>query len=147
MMTPYLGRIGSLPRDAAARDARRVSARRNRGLLLIGTAAAFALAGAVGGSAAADVDPDLVRLMRFMALMKGAFLVVALAGAYWRLARPAAAWRTVVYIAGPALMAAGTVALWRMQEAGLAAGALHIGLVALVASALTDRDFIPALRR
>lgn len=145
--TQFPAQIGPHGLEGSTRATRPSAATVNRALLLVGTAGALAVAGGLNGAAAADVDPDLVRLMRFMALLKGAFLIVALAGAYWRLARPSAAWRTTVYVAGPALMAGGTVALWRMQDPGLAAGALHIGLFALVAAALTDRDFIPALRR
>lgn len=146
-ITPYATESGPLRREAAARDEQAVSARAKRAMLLLGLIAAFAIAGSIDGAAAAGADPDLVRLMRFMALLKGAFLLLAAVASFWRLARPAAAWRSLVYVAGPPLMAAGTVALWRMQDAGLAAGVLHAGLFALLAAALTDRDFIPALRR
>lgn len=146
-ITPSLVQTEPLDLDALARKRRAAATTINRAFLVLGMVAAFAVAGTVNGTAAQDLDPDLVRLMRFMALLKGAFLVVALAGSFWRLARPAPIWRTVVYVGGPALMAAGTVALWRMQDAGIAAAALHVGMFALLAAALTDRDFIPALRR
>lgn len=145
-ITPSLTQTDPLLPEAPARKGRTTAAARNRALLLLGTVAAVAVAGSLDGAVAHDPDPDLVRLMRFMALLKGAFLVVALVGGFWRLARPAPMWRTAVYVGGPAMMAAGTVALWRLQDAGTAAAALHIGLFALIATALTDRDFIPASR-
>lgn len=116
-----------------------------RVLLLAGTAVAIGLTASLG-AAATEADPDLVRLLRFMAALKGAFALIALGACYWRLARPAAAWREAVYVAGPALMAAGALGLWRMQAAGLAALLLHGGMFALLAAALTDAAFIPALR-
>lgn len=146
-MTPSLARVDLPTLDTSTTTRRRASVNVNRALLLLGTVTAFAVAGSLNDAVAHDLDPDLVRLMRFMALLKGAFLAVALAATFWRLARPASAWRTAVYVFGPAAMAAGTVALWRLQDAGMAAVTLHVGLFALVAAALTDRDFIPALRR
>ena len=62
-------------------------ARPRRSILLL--AAFLALAGSVGTSGQpAEAEPDLVRLLRFMALMKGVFALAALAACLWRLARP-----------------------------------------------------------
>lgn len=115
---------------------------RRRAVLALATAAALT-AGATLGTPAAGVEPDLVRLMRFMALMKGGFAALALAACWYRLARPAAPWRELVYLAAPALTAGGALALWRLAGPGLAAGVLHLGLLALLAAALTDGDFLP----
>jgi hypothetical protein len=105
-----------------------------------------ATAAAVRAPAAA-IDPDLARVMRFMALMKGGFALAAFAACLWRLARPAAAWRTAVYVVGPPLMAGGAIGLWALLSPALAAGALHLGLLAVLAAALTDADFLPDLMR
>ncbi|GJE57818.1 MULTISPECIES: hypothetical protein [Methylobacterium] len=119
-----------------------------RGLLLVVTASALALAVVLGpGTASSTVEPDLARLLRYMALLKGLFAGIAFSFGYWRLARPAALWREVVYVVGPGVMAGAALCLWQLQSAGLAAAGLHIGLFALVAAALTDRDFIAGLRR
>jgi len=88
-------------------------------------------------------DPDFLRLMRFMAAIKGGFALAALAACLWRLARPATSWRTVVYVAGPPLMGVGAFALWALRDPGLAALGLHLGLFAVLAAALTDPDFVP----
>ena len=146
-ITPSLAQTDAVTLGALTRKQRTTATTINRAFLVLGTVAAFAVAGTLNGSVTHDIDPDLVRLMRFMALLKGVFLVVAWVGSFWRLARPAPIWRTVVYVVGPSSMAAGTVALWRLQDAGIAAAALHVGMFALLAAALTDRDFIPALRR
>jgi hypothetical protein len=114
-------------------------------LVLVFVAAVAAAAGL--GAGQDGVEADLARLLRFMALLKGLFAGAALAAAWWRLARPARSWRGLVYAAAPGLMAGGAVALWRGVEAGSAALALHLGLFAFLAAALTDRDFIPDPRR
>ncbi|MER2269397.1 hypothetical protein [Methylobacterium oxalidis] len=122
----------SAPRDRRGRRATMV------GLALAAPAAAFAL-----GGAPSEIEPDLARLIRFMALLKGGFALAALLVCLWRLARPAAPWREAVYLAAPALMAGGAAALWQMQVVGPAALALHAGLFAFLAAALTDPDFFP----
>ncbi|SEP07999.1 hypothetical protein SAMN02799625_04600 [Methylobacterium sp. UNC300MFChir4.1] len=91
---------------------------------------------------AAPVDPDLVRVIRFMALLKGGFALAALAGCFWRLGQPAG-WRSAVYVAGPPLMALGAGGLWSLRDPGLAALGLHLGLFAVLAAALTDREALP----
>ena len=121
---------------------------RDRTLLVLSTLAMLALAATLGsGAAASTVEPDLARLLRFMAVLKGVFAVVALVVCYWRLARPTAAWREIVFVGGPGLMAAGALCLWNIQSAGLATAGLHVGMFALLAAGLTDEAFIPALRR
>lgn len=119
-----------------------------RAALVLLTVATLAGAGAVAVQAPPTrLDPDLVRVIRFMAAIKGGFALAALAACFWRLARPAQAWRTVVYVAGPPSMAAGAIVLASLHSPGLAAAAVHLGLFALLAAALTDRDFIPDLPR
>lgn len=93
----------------------------------------------------ADIDPDFVRVLRFMAAMKGGFALAAFAACYWRLARPAAPWRTALYVAAPPIMVAGAAGMWSLQHLGASALGLHLGFVAVLAAALTDRDFLPQL--
>lgn len=126
----------------------RVGGTGRRTLLVLSTLAALALTAGLNATApTTDVAPDLVRLLRFMALLKGVFALAALAACFWRLARPATLWREAVYVAGPGLMAAGAICLWHVQSPGIAATVLHLGLFALLAAALTDEALIPALRR
>lgn len=129
---------------------------RGRGIADLGGRTALALATlafVTGGvalatlAAPAEIDPDLARLLRFMALLKGAFAFAGFAAGYWRLARPAAPWRSAVYILAPGLMAGGAIGLYGLQAAGLSTLVLHAGLLGMLAAALTDRDFIPDFPR
>ncbi|MGT2488102.1 hypothetical protein ACU4GA_23585 [Methylobacterium oryzae CBMB20] len=54
-----------------------------------------------------------------------------------------AGWRSAVYVAGPPLMALGAAGLWSLRDPGLAALGLHLGLFAILAAALTDREALP----
>lgn len=112
-------------------------------LVLLTLVALLGVGAAVVRAPAAPVDPDLARVIRFMAALKGGFALATLAGCFWRLARPAAAWRTAIYVAGPPAMAAGALALGTLHSPGLAAAALHLGLLGVLAAALTDPDFVP----
>jgi hypothetical protein len=125
----------------------RVSA--SRALLVAATCAALALVALAPSDVRPDVvEPDLALVLRWMAAIKGGMAGLALAACFWRLARPAASWRLAAYLVGPPLMAAGSLALWRLQALGLAAAGLHLGLFALLLAAATDVHFIPAsLRR
>jgi hypothetical protein len=139
-------RAVALPLVAPAQSSRPLYvARPQRAILLI--AAFLALAGASVLGQPAEAEPDLVRLLRFMALIKGAFAVAALAAGLWRLGRPVAGWRAAAYTLAPALMAGGALALWRLVWPGPASLGLHLGLLAFLVAALTDRDFIPWPRR
>lgn len=119
----------------------------NRAFLLAATCAALAVAALATSEARPDeIEPDLVQVLRGMAAIKAGFAGLALVCCFWRLSRPAASWRIVAYVLGPPLMAAGALALWRLEGVGLAAIGLHVGLFAVLAAAGTDADFI-MLRR
>ena len=128
--------------DAAAPAAGRMGPAR-LALVLLTAAAVLGTAAVALRAPAVPVDPDLARVIRFMAAIKGGFALAALAAGFWRLARPAAPWRTVVYVAGPPAMAGGALALGTFHSPALAAAVLHLGLLAMVAAALTDPDFLP----
>ena len=139
-----LARLG-LP---AAADCASGRSRSARGALVLLTAAAVLGAGALAArDPGAALDPDLVRVLRFMALIKGGFALAAFAGCFWRLARPAGPWRMPIYVVGPPLIAAGAIGLWSAQALPIAAAGLHLGLLALLAAALTDPRFLPDLAR
>jgi hypothetical protein len=112
-------------------------------LVLLTAAALLGTAAVAVRAPAVPVEPDLARVIRFMAAIKGAFALAALAGCVWRLARPAVPWRTAIYVAGPPAMAAGALALGTLHSPGLAAAALHLGLFGVLAAALTDSEFLP----
>ena len=125
--------------DATAIPARSAADLGPRPWLVLGVAAAL-VAGAIGVARApgSAIDPDLVRVIRAMALIKGGLAALALGACWWRLGRPVAGWRVLAYVAGPPLMAGGAVALWSLQSVGAAALGLHLGLFGLLAAGLTD---------
>jgi hypothetical protein len=112
-------------------------------LVLLTAAAVLGTAAMAVRSPATPVEPDLARVIRFMAAIKGGFALAALVAGFWRLARPAAPWRTAIYVLGPPAMAGGALALGTLHAPALAAASLHLGLLAVVAAALTDPDFLP----
>jgi hypothetical protein len=138
MQTGATTDIGAMAPSAGGRVSRA------RWVLALATALAVAAGATVvaAGDGAAH-DPDFVRLMRFMAAMKGGFALAALAACFWRLGRPAVAWRRVAYVAGPPLIGVGAAGLWALRDPGFFALGLHLGLFAVLAAALTDPDFVP----
>ena len=107
------------------------------------SAIAVIVAGAVGLSfalgdapatsrAVADAGPELTRLLRFMAVIKGGFALGALSAVLWRLGSDVSPGRFVTYGACCAVMAAGPGLIWAMAHVGLGALLLHGGLVALL---------------
>ena len=119
-----------------------------RPVLVLSVAVAL-VAGTIGVVRApvATIDPDLVRVIRCMALIKGGLALAALAACFWRLGRPAAGWRRFAYVAGPPSMLGGAVALWTLHGVGLAALGLHLGLFGVLAAGLTDPAFFDGWRR
>lgn len=119
-----------------------------RAVLIVGVLVSIALAQAVAATPATPgVDADLLRLMRGMALIKGAFAAIAAVVCYWRLARPMPAWRASAYVGGTWVMAAGAVAIWHMRDLAVASIGLHAALFGLVFLALADPDFFAAPSR
>jgi hypothetical protein len=114
------------------------------GVTLLAAAGVLAL---VPDAPAVRTDADLARLMRAMAVVKALLVAIAAAGVWWRLDRPAVAWRLGAYLALPALAAAATAAMWRMVVPGTIAVLLHAAGLALVVVAWRDPDLFPARRR
>ncbi|MCJ2098027.1 hypothetical protein [Methylobacterium sp. E-046] len=133
----------AFPAQARVRDRARARGRPARRALVGLTAVALLASAAIATAPAAFVEPDLARVIRFMALIKGGFALAALAGCFWRLARPAGTVRTAIYVAAPPAMAAGALALGSLHSPALAAAGLHLGLLAVLAAALTDSEFLP----
>lgn len=117
---------------------------RLRPVLVMATLLTGVAAGAwVAATPAPPVDPDLARLIRFMALVKAGLAANALAACHWRLARPARAWRAAAYVAGAPLMVVGVILLWSLCGPGLGVLGFYLGLLAVLATAFTDEDFFP----
>jgi hypothetical protein len=108
-----------------------------RGILLLviaAAAAAGAMAAAAPASslAAAHAGADLIRLLRFMAVLKAAIAVTAAAAVFWRLGAAITLPWFAIYAAACASMAAGPGLIWAMVHVGLGAALLHGGLLAVI---------------
>jgi peptidoglycan/LPS O-acetylase OafA/YrhL len=122
----------SIPWSPSSPAARGRSRAALAAVVLVAAAAGFA-AGAWGGpAAAAQAEPDLVRLMRFMAGVKALLAFGAAAAVVWRLGAPVTALRLAAYATAAAAMAAGPGLIWGMTHVVAGSVLLHGGLVATV---------------
>ncbi len=117
---------------------------RSRGLradagraVLVGAAGLAGVAGFLAGGGGAG--SDLLVLMRFMAGVKGAMAVGAVALLWWRMGAPVGRGTAAAYVGATAVMAAGPGLIWNMQHVALGAMAVHGGLSALMVAAWVDR--------
>ena len=121
-------------RRAGRAGARPLGAR----LALVGAVAgAGALGFLLGGESAAG--SDLLVLMRFMAGVKAAMALGAVALVWWRMGAPMGRGMAAAYVVAAAVMAAGPGLIWDMQHVALGAVAVHGGLSALMVSGWLDR--------
>ena len=108
--------------------------------------ARLALLGAVAGAGALGVlaggdaaGSDLLVLMRFMAGVKAAMALGAVALVWWRMGAPMGRGMAAAYVVSAAVMAAGPGLIWDMQHVVLGAVAVHGGLSALMVAGWLDR--------
>jgi hypothetical protein len=109
------------------------------------TLAALAAAAGLLATGPALVDPELVMLLRFMAVLKAAMAIGALVLVAWRLRRPAGPALAASGIASVAFMAAGAGLIWSLGHVALGAVLFHAGLFTLLVAAW--RDGLPWPRR
>ena len=129
-------RAGTLSRTPLER-LRRLTPRLSRSLMALIVIGAIGLSFALPDASAtsravANAGLELTRLMRFMAVIKGAMAVGAAAALFWRLGSDVSFERFAAYGACCAAMAAGPGLIWGMAHVGLGALLLHGGLIALV---------------
>lgn len=145
----------AVPRPAAERlGAVRPAEAPRAGLTPLGTRAllhvgAVAAAGAslwLGPRRGVIPDADLAWLLRMMAVLKGALLLIGLAILDWRLRRPAPAAYRAGYLGLAWLAAASVATLWRLSALGTTTLVLHAAGAALIVLACLDREFIPRAR-
>ncbi len=110
-----------------------------RAALVAGTLVAITLAAALAQpSAALLADADLAFLLRGMAAIKAALVLLALALIGWRLGRPTAPAVAALYLLGAWLMAGATVLVWQLSAIPAAALAFHAGEITLLLVAWRD---------
>jgi hypothetical protein len=79
-------------------------------------------------------------MLRFMAMVKAATALAAVAIIGWRLGFAASPTLAAMYIAAAALMAAAPLPIWQIAQAGLGAGLFHAGVLLAVIALFADRD-------
>ncbi len=92
------------------------------------------------GSPAAylEADPDLARLLRGMALVKAAAVVVGLAAVYWRLGWRVRGWHTGAYLATAWILTGSTMLVWQLTWIPAAAVLFHAALIGLLVTGWRD---------
>ena len=106
---------------------------------LVAAVAGAGALGFVGVGGDGGAGSDLVVLMRFMAGVKAAMALGAVALVWWRMGAPVGWGTAAAYVAASALMAAGPGLIWDMRHVGLGAMAVHGGLSALLVVGWLDR--------
>ena len=84
-------------------------------------------------------DPELLVLLRFMAVVKAAMAMVAMALVAWRLNGPVRPATALIYVAAVSSMAAGAGLIWQLEHVAAGAVMVHGGLVAAAVLAWFDR--------
>jgi hypothetical protein len=126
-----------------AAEQRRADAYRLRLTLVLAVfvSAAALLALTLALSPLPQQEPDLVRLLRGMVLIKGAIGLAAAALVWWRLGRPIEHGLAVRYIA-PLCLSAGAVAwLWGLHLIPLGSALFYLGLVGIYLGGRSDPLF------
>ena len=107
-------------------------------LALVGAVAgAGALGFLVGGDAAGS---DLLVLMRFMAAVKAAMALGAVALVAWRMTAPMGRGTAAAYVGATAVMMVGPGLIWDMQHVAYGAMAVHGGLSLVLLVGWLDRE-------
>jgi hypothetical protein len=129
--------LGFIPRDASTRPRSAAIARRLALVIACGTA--IVVVAALGDpSALVARDPELALLLRGMATIKGVLALVAIAIVAWRLGQPLAPSHAIAYVAGCAVIAASTVAIWQLSFIVPAAASFHAAGLMLLFLAWRD---------
>ena len=112
---------------------------RPRTLLLAGSALLLAAPLAFVEPAAgwAD-DPELFRLLRGMAVLKGILAALAFAAVWWRLGRTLGAHLTATYVGSVCVMALATGLIWQLTALPAASALFHGATIALLVAAWRD---------
>jgi len=130
---------GTLVHEAVAGEATPVRtgsaahALRWRVLVLAGCACAVAMAAWLGDPAQRlAADPELARLLRGMALIKGLLALGAVSLVTWRFGRPVAPGVAVVYVVGCWWLAAAAMLVWQLTVIPFAALGFHAAEISML---------------
>lgn len=133
--------VSALPFEARRASAPRLARRVDRVLLLYAAtagAAALGLTLAARGAAPEGIERPLVLLLRFMAVVKAAMALGALALTHWRVRRPISPAIASGYVGAIAAMLVATGVIWSLRHVGFGAVLFHVGLFAFLGLAWKD---------
>ena len=127
---------GQARAQSGGRDAGRTG---QRTLLLMGSALLLAAPLAFFEPAAhwAD-DPELFRLLRGMAGLKGVMVAIAFTAVWWRLGRELAPRLASTYVGGVWAIALATGLIWQLTAVPTASALFHGAIIALLVAAWRD---------
>ena len=108
-------------------------------LALVGAAGVAGVLGFIGGGDG-GAGSDLMLLMRFMAGLKAAMALGAVALVAWRMGAPMGRGTMAAYVVATAVMAVGPGLIWNMQDVACGAMVVHGGLSAIMLIAWRDRQ-------
>ncbi len=111
---------------------------------VLALATGFLVGHNTGPDHALATDPDLVRVLRFMAAVKGLMAAAAWWAADWRLRQPARARTAFAAVVACALMAVGPGLIWGMQHVLFGGLSTYAGLALLLAVGWADRANVRA---
>lgn len=109
-----------------------------RSLFALALAFSAAAAFALSGSGAAQTEPELARLLQFMALVKGLLSVGLGALLIWRVGHPTAPRFNLAYLTCGAMLFASPGVIWNLQHVVAGALLFHGGLFLLLGAAALD---------
>ena len=110
-----------------------------RALLLAACAVTVGAAATIGDPAPAlRADGELAFLLRGMACIKALIVLAALAALLWRFGQPIGTPLALGYTAAAALSAGAAMLVWQLSWVGAAAGAFHVGELAMLLLAWRD---------
>ena len=107
--------------------------------------AGLASAALADRAATAGVEPELVLLLRGMAVLKAGLALAAVALAFWRFGRPVSTRAAAGYVVGVSSLVAASVLIWLLSFIASAAIAFHVGALGLLV--LAWREGRTAMRR
>jgi hypothetical protein len=111
-----------------------------RAFLIVGCALAIGAATWVSEpSGYLQADPALARLLRGMALIKGAAVLGAVLAVHWRFGWRVTKPLSLTYILGSWTLAGTTMLIWQLTWIALAAVAFHAALLAILLAAWRDK--------
>ncbi|MGB5198265.1 MAG: hypothetical protein WBN68_13665 [Sedimenticolaceae bacterium] len=111
--------------------------------LLMAGAAAYAITAPF--SAAAEMEPELLRLLRSMVLIKAGMGLAVVGLIFWRLGRPVSAASASGYTLAVMLLAVSSVWLWSLSNLPLATVLFYSSLIGIFFVARADETLFSGL--